>query len=270
MIVRSPRPADGFTVLGNNVLQDQSLSYRARGLLASILSRPDNWRTDAAQLAREGREGREAVLSTLRELTEAGYIVRTKRQITRAEAAADDSLKAGQWVSSTTVYDTPQPVNPEPENPASGQRESANPVTGNPASAELSAGPPDAIQRTETKDCSSWSPPRLESPARTREKTDGRTPKVRDGHPEHEHHANATAWCIRVQRELRLPIEAPELLAWCYRLGDGDPWAGHRLAARQLDGLDTANNPTRALRARLRDAQPRRRDEAPDYLELAR
>ena len=152
MIVRSPRPADGFTVLGNNVLQDQNLSYRARGLLASILSRPDNWRTDAAQLAREGREGREAVLSTLKELEAAGYVVRSKRQITRADAEADPSLRAGRWISTTTVYDKPQPVNAQVA-PETGKPDPGKPVPGNPASGKPSAGPPDAIQRTETKDC---------------------------------------------------------------------------------------------------------------------
>lgn len=104
----------------------------------------------------------------------------------------------------------------------------------------------------------------------TSEKLDGRTPKGMDGHPRHEAHENAKKVCIRLHDELRLPIESAEMLAWCYRLGDGDPWAGQWILKGKTDNLTTANSPAGALRKRLRDAEPRARDNAPDYLEAAR
>ena len=57
-IIRAPRPDSGFLIVANDVVRDSRLSYRARGTLLSILSRPDDWRTDAEQLVREapGRE----------------------------------------------------------------------------------------------------------------------------------------------------------------------------------------------------------------------
>jgi hypothetical protein len=99
MIIRGQRKTKNFTVIANDVLRDDRLSYRARGLLACILSRPDNWRTSADSLAREGKEGRAAILTALKELEDAGYLVRTRVQD-----------KSGLWRTHSTVYDEPRNI----------------------------------------------------------------------------------------------------------------------------------------------------------------
>lgn len=102
-IVRGPRPTTSFTVLRNDVLRDSRLSYRARGLLAAILSRPDNWRCSSTQLATEGREGRDAVRTALAELEAVGYL--TRHTYRRAD---------GRLMTDSVVSDTPPP---KPEKP---------------------------------------------------------------------------------------------------------------------------------------------------------
>lgn len=103
-IVRAPRPDSNYTQIRNEVLRDQEISYRARGLLAAILSRPDNWRTTAESLARDGGEGRKAILTALKELETSGYLVRSRKQ----------DPTTGRWSTSSIVFDTPQLVTEVP------------------------------------------------------------------------------------------------------------------------------------------------------------
>jgi hypothetical protein len=100
------------------VLRDSRLSYRARGVLAAILSRPDNWATTADKLAAEGSEGRDAVRSAMDELAVYGYLERRNVQV-----------DAGRWVKQVIVYD--QPFEGRSEAPAPTPDSQAS-VTGNP------------------------------------------------------------------------------------------------------------------------------------------
>ena len=122
MIRRAARPTQDFTVLRNDVLRDSRLSYRARGILGAILSRPDNWSIRADQLAREGGEGRDAIRTALNELRQYGYLHTVTYQ--------DDG---GRFHTDQVVYDNPQfslgiPENPQPKpgNPTSVNQASEN------------------------------------------------------------------------------------------------------------------------------------------------
>lgn len=96
-IIRAPRQESGYTIIRNDVLRDPELTFRARGVLAYILSHSDNWRTDAESIARVSKEGRQAIQTALKELREAGYIEYRKSQDTN-----------GRWKTDTIVYDAPK------------------------------------------------------------------------------------------------------------------------------------------------------------------
>ncbi|MEY9845241.1 hypothetical protein ABH940_002311 [Streptacidiphilus sp. BW17] len=105
----------GFTTLPNYLLQDRRLSYRARGVLGDLLSRPDGWREDGRTMADSCIEGRGAVAKALRELKAAGYYrVETIRK-------PDCSL-----ISVSHAYDTPQPPLPGTKKAGSGRRTSGD------------------------------------------------------------------------------------------------------------------------------------------------
>ncbi|TDD98903.1 hypothetical protein [Jiangella asiatica] len=136
MIVRAPGHTAHFTILDNALLRDERLSFRARGLLAAILSRPADWRTNSTQLTREGREGRDAIRAALRELEDAGYVVRRKQRGER-----------GRWITVTFVYETPQHSDQGESGILAGGAEDWKTGVGEPG-----VGEPGAIRRTETKD----------------------------------------------------------------------------------------------------------------------
>ena len=71
-ILRGPTDADHFTILPNRIIRDQRLSFRARGVLAYLLSMPPGWRTSSTRVARETREGRDAIRTALDELRAEG------------------------------------------------------------------------------------------------------------------------------------------------------------------------------------------------------
>ena len=75
MFHREPHKKD-YTVLDNGFLRDRSLSLKARGLMATILSLPDGWRFSVQGFAAILPDGRTAIESAVKELEGAGYIVR--------------------------------------------------------------------------------------------------------------------------------------------------------------------------------------------------
>jgi hypothetical protein len=68
------RKKNGFTQISNSMLEDNQLSWRAKGLLAYMLSRPDNWKINKADLLKRGTEGRDAMQGALKELKDLGYL----------------------------------------------------------------------------------------------------------------------------------------------------------------------------------------------------
>jgi hypothetical protein len=109
-IVRQRSP-ERYLVLDNIVIEDRSIPYRALGVVAFLLSRPDGWETDSEDLAHDVddpsdvREGRDAVRTALRQLEARGYLKREKQQDPRT----------GRWSTVTAVVDRP----PTPRNPSS-------------------------------------------------------------------------------------------------------------------------------------------------------
>lgn len=68
----------GYTVMSNYHLKDRNLSYKAKGLLSIMLSLPEEWDYSINGLAAISKEGVKATRSTIKELEDAGYIIRTK------------------------------------------------------------------------------------------------------------------------------------------------------------------------------------------------
>ena len=73
------------------------LTFRARGVLAHLLSMPPGWPASADLLAASEKvEGRDAIRKALSELETAGYLRRERQQ-----------AEKGLWTSVLTVYRDP-------------------------------------------------------------------------------------------------------------------------------------------------------------------
>lgn len=68
------RRKNGFTQIANTLFEDDNLSYRAKGILGYMLSRPDNWKFNKTDLVRRSTEGRDAVYKAIDELKEQRYL----------------------------------------------------------------------------------------------------------------------------------------------------------------------------------------------------
>ena len=87
MIIHRSHPESGFAVIPNATLRDPRLSYQARGVLAEILSRPEDWVTSADAIWRRAKaergkagEGRDVLREIFAELADAGYLYRSRRR----------------------------------------------------------------------------------------------------------------------------------------------------------------------------------------------
>lgn len=85
-----------YVSLDSRSVNDSSLSFRARGVHAWLLEKPDDWTVRAESIAAHGSEGRDAIRSALRELEAAGYIERRKFR-----------SDAGTWATECTVWEHP-------------------------------------------------------------------------------------------------------------------------------------------------------------------
>lgn len=68
-------------MLNKHALSDPNLSLRARGLWATCLAKPDDWKFSVRHLESELKEGREAILNTIKELITYGYAMRLEHRL---------------------------------------------------------------------------------------------------------------------------------------------------------------------------------------------
>ena len=106
-ILRNPGK-NRFTIVNNAALTDDNLSLKARGLLITMLSFPDNWEfSENGLCAVFTKDGIASVRSGLRELEAGGYLIRTRNRDRFGRVSTVE------W----TVFDSPKLEKPRVEKP---------------------------------------------------------------------------------------------------------------------------------------------------------
>jgi hypothetical protein len=86
-----------FVMMDRRPLEKPYLSWKAKGLLAYLLSRPDNWVINFGDLVKRSTEGEHATRTAAKELIKAGHI--------KVDTERDNNGKITKWTY--TVYEQP-------------------------------------------------------------------------------------------------------------------------------------------------------------------
>lgn len=76
--IKVEKKQTNFTIVPNEILQSKDLSLQAKGLIAQCLSFPDNWNYSINGLVAVVKEGKTAVMNTIKELERHGYVKRNR------------------------------------------------------------------------------------------------------------------------------------------------------------------------------------------------
>lgn len=95
-----------YTVLSNHIFKDRTLSAKAKGLLAEMLSLPENWDYTLKGLTFLFSDGLDSVRQGIKELEEHGYVVRERKR--------DEKGRLGEM--EYVIYETPHNVDSSDDN----------------------------------------------------------------------------------------------------------------------------------------------------------
>ncbi|MDN5302878.1 MAG: hypothetical protein PWQ60_2392 [Thermoanaerobacteraceae bacterium] len=76
-IVRITKRENPFVMIDKEFLNNTCLSWKAKGLLAYFLSKPDDWKIVVKDIINHGPDGRDSVYAGIKELEKCGYIKKT-------------------------------------------------------------------------------------------------------------------------------------------------------------------------------------------------
>ncbi len=124
-----------YAVINNEPLNDMRLSWGARGLLAYLLSKPNDWTINVKALINAGPAGEHKVRGLLKELMKCGYLNRIRIK-----------HKGGTFTWESQIYETPA-LNPNPSPDI--QTTSRFSTSGSSTSGSSTSGKPPDIVSTE-------------------------------------------------------------------------------------------------------------------------
>lgn len=80
MAVLRVSKSNNYSVVHNGFINDQKISFKAKGVLLYFLSKPDGWEFYIKEMAKSSKDGIDAISSAINELEKAGYIQRVLKR----------------------------------------------------------------------------------------------------------------------------------------------------------------------------------------------
>ena len=103
-VIRVQKRQNNFVMIDKGFLENPDLSWKSKGILAYLLSKPDDWKVIVGDLVKRAADGKTAVYNGLSELKKHGYYEKTP-------VRSGDGRRIDHWES--TVYELPQATKPE-------------------------------------------------------------------------------------------------------------------------------------------------------------
>ncbi|HAL08947.1 MAG TPA: DNA replication protein DnaD [Staphylococcus sp.] len=79
-IFRVYKESGNFVMVHKNFIHDNKISWKAKGILLYLLSRPDDWQVYETELVKHTSDGLSSLKSGIKELEEVGYIQRVRKR----------------------------------------------------------------------------------------------------------------------------------------------------------------------------------------------
>lgn len=236
-----------YTTINNTGLRDERLTWKAKGILAYILSLPDDWVFYMEEVATHSKDKLDSLKSGIKELKEHGYV---KRYPVKNEKG-----KFARW--EMIIYEVPQGEYPLVENPQMEKPLVDKPLVENPlllSTKELSTNKPNTnkqnnsdVSMTSRDDTDIEEDKELDVDIKKKEKpsrhkfetcdTNGAKylfEKIKGNNPKQKE-PNFDSWAnefrLMRERDNREPQEIKDVIDWC----QADPfWQGNILSPKKL------------------------------------
>jgi len=135
---------ENFTSIHNKLINDSRISLKAKGIMLYMLSKPENWKYNPKEIAKNSKDGLDSVYSGIKELIEAGYISRTRH----SDGTVDYFVFED--VEENDIIDFSKKENPNWENPNRENPNRENPNRENPNRENPNRENPDVYKRKNT------------------------------------------------------------------------------------------------------------------------
>ena len=125
-----------FVQIPNSILTSPDISLKAKGILALMLSLPDNWKFSIEGIASKCKESKECISNAIKELESAGYIKRTMMH------GDDGKITGMEYEIFEEPYAVVEAEEHNDEKPCEDKPCTANPSAKKPCTEELSEEKP--------------------------------------------------------------------------------------------------------------------------------
>ena len=79
-IIRIDKTAGNYFIASKYYVEDENISWKAKGIMSYLFSKPDDWQIYQTQLEKVSKDGKASVRSTINELINNGYMTRQSRR----------------------------------------------------------------------------------------------------------------------------------------------------------------------------------------------